>query len=54
MLKFVRSQVGKNHLTSVLTEKRDVLGAISLVTGLEIVLLDRVKEAEMIELILQL
>ena len=39
---------------SVLHKKKDVLGAVSLVTGWEIVLLDRVKEVVMVDLSLQL
>ena len=39
---------------SVVQEKRDVLGAVSLVTGRGIFLLDRVKEEVMVELSLQL
>ena len=39
---------------SVSQEKKDFLGAVSLVTGLGIVLLERVKEVVMVELSLQL
>ena len=39
---------------SVLQKKRDVLGEVSLVTGLGIVLLDMVKEVVMVELSLQI